>query len=372
MTLFALRTCDDLLSVRFAVSPVWETQAAVQALADERGRTYHQSWLTLVRPQAARLDLAPLLAALPRRGYVPDFLTPPPRTSRPSLRGELAKIRATDPAQVARELERCRDTVYDDPHRRLLTSLLADPERARDLLAARLDDAWASLVAPYWVRIRALLDRDVEERSRALTRHGLRRVLDELHPKLHWSAPGLSLADRSDRTVQIGGRGFLLMPSAYLWPHVAATVEEPWLPTIIYPAAGIAGLWQPPAAPPGALSRLLGRTRARVLTALDQPISTTALAAVTELSPAGVSRHLLALHDAGLVYASRHGHEVRYCRTELGSALLHARRGNDHPEDTPVRDSPNRASPPPVSKRRSSRTRSGKPAGQPAADPSDT
>ncbi len=30
MTLFALRTRDDLLAVRFAISPLWETQAAVQ------------------------------------------------------------------------------------------------------------------------------------------------------------------------------------------------------------------------------------------------------------------------------------------------------------------------------------------------------
>ncbi|MGH3257067.1 MAG: DUF5937 family protein [Streptosporangiaceae bacterium] len=345
MTVFALRTSDDLLNVRFAVSPVWETQAAVQALADERGRIYHQSWLVLVRARAAGLDLAPLLAALPRHGYVPDFLTPPPRTSSPSLQGQLAEIRATDPAQVARELERCRSTVDDELYRRLLTGLLCDPERARDLLAARLQDAWASLVAPYWMRIRAPLDRDVEERSRALTRHGLRRVLDELHPKLRWSAPGLWLADHSDRTVQVGGRGFLLMPSAYLWPHIAAIVEDPWLPTIIYPATGIAGLWQAPASPPGALGRLLGRTRAQVLTAMDQPISTTALAAVTELSPAGVSGHLLALRDAGLVCAARHGHEVRYRRTALGSALLHAPRENDHAGDGRVQGSPNRASP---------------------------
>jgi DNA-binding transcriptional ArsR family regulator len=330
MTLFALRAPDDLLTVRFAVSPAWETQAAVQALADERGRAYHQSWLALAGARAARLDLAPLMAALPRCGYVPDFLTPPPRTGRPGFRSELAQIRATDPAQVARELERCRESVGEEPYRQVLTCLLADPQRARDLLAARLRDAWAGLVAPYWVRIRALLDHDVEERSRALARHGLRRVLDELHPKLRWTTPGLSLADRSDRTVQAGGRGLLLMPSAYLWPHVASTVEEPWLPTIIYPVTGIAGLWQAPAAPPGALGRLLGRTRARVLTALDQPTSTTALAAVTELSPAGVSRHLLALRDAGLVSAARHGHEVRYHRTELGTALLHPRRHHDH------------------------------------------
>jgi DNA-binding transcriptional ArsR family regulator len=54
-----------------------------------------------------------------------------------------------------------------------------------------------------------------------------------------------------------------------------------------------------------------------------------ALAAVTGLSPAGASRHLLALRDAGLVSAARHGHEVRYRRTELGSALLHGRQEND-------------------------------------------
>jgi DNA-binding transcriptional ArsR family regulator len=324
MTLFAVRARDDLLAVRFAVSPVWETQAAVQAFADERGRSYHQPWLQLVQDRAVRLDLAPLLAVLPPRGYVPDFLIPPPQAERPALRDQLAQIRATEPTQVARELERCRHTVNDEQHRRLLTGMLTDPGHARDQLADRLRDAWTSLVAPFWVRIRTLLDRDIDERSRALARHGLRRVLDELHPKIRWTKRGLSLADRTGRTVAVGERGFLLMPSAYLWPHVAAIIEEPWLPTIIYPAAGIAALWQRPAAPPGALGRLLGHTRALILTALDQPLSTTALAAATELSPAGVSRHLLALRDAGLLATARHGHEVRYRRTELGSALLRA------------------------------------------------
>jgi DNA-binding transcriptional ArsR family regulator len=326
MTLFALRTPDDLLAVRFAVSPVWETQAAVQALADDRARSHHEPWLRLVQARAARLDLTPLLAVLPRRGYVPDFLTPPPRTPAPRLRDQLAEIRATAPAQVARELQRCRQSVDHQPHRRLLTCLLTDPERARDQLAAQLQQAWAGLVAPFWIRVRTLLDLDIQERSRTLARHGLRRVLDQLHPKIRWTSRGLSLADRSGRTVEVAGRGFLLMPSAYLWPHVAAITEPPWLPTIVYPATGIAELWQTPPAPPEAIERLMGRTRALVLTALDQPLSTTALATLTGLSPSGVSRHLLALRDAGLSCTARHGHEVRYRRTELGSALLHSRR----------------------------------------------
>ena len=325
MTLFRLRTREDLLAVRFAISPLWETQAAVQALTDERGRSYHAPWLQLVRARAAHLELAPLLAVLPRRGYVPDFLSPPPRLARPSLRGQLAQVRATEPAQVARELARCRDSINDQSPRGLITSLLADPERARDQLATRLQEAWTNLVAPFWVRIRTLLDRDIEHRARTLARHGLRRALDELHPKIRWTNRGLSLADRTGRTVEVGQRGFLLMPSAYLWPHAAAVIEEPWLPTIVYPATSIAVLWQEPPAPNGELERLLGRTRAQVLAALDQPLSTTALAALTELSPAGASRHLLALRDAGLLATTRRGHEVHYRRTKLGSALLHAR-----------------------------------------------
>ena len=177
MTLFELRAPEDLLAVRFAVSPVWETQAAVQAFVDERGRSYHEPWLGHARARAARLDLVPLLAVLPRRGYVPDFLTPPPQTCRPGLRAQLAEIRATDPAQVSRELAQCRETVADEHYRRLITSLLTNPERARDQLAARLHEAWAGLVAPFWHRIRILLDRDVDERSRLLAQHGLRRVL---------------------------------------------------------------------------------------------------------------------------------------------------------------------------------------------------
>jgi DNA-binding transcriptional ArsR family regulator len=114
-----------------------------------------------------------------------------------------------------------------------------------------------------------------------------------------------------------------------MWPHVAAVVDEPWQPTIIYPARGVAELWQATAQPSEALARLLGRTRARVLTLLEHPMSTLAVAARLELSPAGASRHLIALRDAGLIAGGRRGHEVRYARTELGAALLRGAAGED-------------------------------------------
>ena len=325
MTLYVFGAQDDLLAVRFAYSPAWETQAAVRSFIPKASHAAHEPWWRLAAARAARIDLAPLLAVQPLHGSVPDFLTPPPQTAAPRLRDQLAEIRATPPAQVARELELCRETVTDEHYRRLLDDFLADPAAARDLLASRLHDAWVELVAPFWARIRTLLDRDIEQRSRTLARHGFRRALDELHPRIRWTKRGLSCADRTGRTVKIDERGLLLMPSAYMWRSVAVVTDEPWLPTIVYPAGGVAELWRAPSAPPDGLLRLLGRTRALVLASLDRPLSTTALAALLELSPAGASRHLVTLRDAGLVAGTRHGHEIRYRRSEPGSALLHRR-----------------------------------------------
>jgi DNA-binding transcriptional ArsR family regulator len=326
VTLYLIRDPDELLAVRFACSPVWETLAAVRTLIDDRARAYHEPWHQLVGARTAGLDLAPLFAVEPLTGYVPDFLTPPPRVPWPRLRDQLAEIRRTPPGQVARELELCLRGAPDSHHRCWLDRLLADPEGARDVLAARMHDAWAALVAPFWTRIRTLLSRDIAERSRALAERGLREALDGLDPRIRWTKRGLSVANRNHReTVNIGDR-VLLIPSAYMWPHVSTVVDEPWQPTIIYPARGVAELWHAPSPPPDALVRLLGRTRAFVLASLDQPLSTTALAGLLELSPAGASRHLLALRDAGLISATRHRHEVRYARTQLGSDVLAAGR----------------------------------------------
>jgi len=317
-----IRDPDELLGVRFACSPVWETLAAVRTFADDRDRTHHEPWLRLVEHRAAQLDLAPLLALQPLRGYVPDFLTPPPRVPWPRLRDQFAEIRRTPLDQIAHELELCRRGVSDERHRRRLESLLADPGAARELLVTRIHEAWGALVAPFWPRIRTLLARDVEERSRTLAQRGLRGALDELDPRIRWTPRGLSVANRGNEIVNLGDRGLVLMPSAYMWPHVGTVVDEPWQPTIIYPARGVAELWQAPTVASDALARLLGRTRALVLASLEHPLSTSALAALIEVSPAGVSRHLLALRDGGLITGTRQGHEVRYAKTDLGSALL--------------------------------------------------
>jgi DNA-binding transcriptional ArsR family regulator len=241
----------------------------------------------------------------------------------PRFRDQLAEIRATPPEQIADDLRRCRSTLTGKAQG-ALDQMLTDPAAARDLLAGQLQAVWERLVAPFWPRIQAVLDADVAHRSRQLTGHGLRPMLAAIDARITWGDGTVIVNDGIDLTVELRGRGLILMPSAYTWPTVAAIIDEPWQPTIVYPARGIADLWQQAAPPPDALVRLLGRTRALLLARLDRPASTSILAALHGLSPSGTSKHLIAMRDAGLITGTRHGHEIRYARTRLGTELSRA------------------------------------------------
>ena len=124
-----------------------------------------------------------------------------------------------------------------------------------------------------------------------------------------------------DGHVDLDGRGLLFVPSAFTWPRPSASMEAQ--PFVVYPARGIASLWEPGrAAPPAALAALLGRRRAAVLAALHAPRSTTELARALALSPGSVSQHLSVLRDAGLANAHRVGRVVLYVRSPTGDALV--------------------------------------------------
>lgn len=322
MTVFAAQP-QDLGIVRFAWSPAWETHLAVRMFIDPRGRPYHESWHTAMAGEAARLHLTSLFAVSPLRGSVPDFLTPPPHSPAPRFSDQLDEIRATPPEQVSEDLRRCRETLRGKAQR-AVDKMLTDPAAARDLLAVQVQAAWERLVAPFWPSIQAILDADVAHRSRQLTGHGLRPMLEGIDARITWDDGTVVVNDGRDILVELRGRGLLLMPSAYIWPGVAVVVDEPWQPAIVYPARGIADLWQQAAPPPDALARLLGRTRALLLVRLDRPASTGTLAARHGLSPSGTSKHLTAMRDAGLITGTRRGHEIRYARTRLGTELCRA------------------------------------------------
>jgi len=330
---------EDLLRCRFALSPLCETHEAVRTLRRTERHSYHLPWLRRTRSAAAELDLAPLWLLMPTPGgYTPDFLgPPPPGTAGAATRAatgpegtfaeELARVRATDPALAREELARslaCTPGAAGSARGR---AMLADPARAVAELAELTERAWRTLLAPDWPRLRDLLEADIAYRARQLTAAGLERLFTDLHPGLSWHGKEGRLTVRTRhrlrQTQELSGRGVLLMPSVFVWPDVVSGFAAPWQPTVLYPARGAGALWQRPTPDSArALARLLGANRAAVLSGLDEPASTTALAARLGLAPSSVSAHLGALREAGLLTSRRVRRQVLYERTPLGIAVL--------------------------------------------------
>lgn len=311
-------------SCRWAISPLRETTSAVRLLTQPHRQGYHQPWLRAVAPALDDLDLTPLLQVMPRRTYNPDFLSPPPSGPRPRFADELALVRATPARQVRAELARCLSTLHGARLPPPAQALVAHPVRARALLADTLDACWERLVAPWWPRIRDVLEGDIAYRTGALAAAGLGAVLAGLHPMIRWREPTLTIDLPGTGTREVDGRGLVLMPSTFEWPSVGVMLDEPWLPTIDYPARGIAALWEPRSDPPAALGRLIGHTRAVLLAALTEPTSTTGLGRRCTLPNSTVSEQLTVLRESGLVTTHRSGRFLLHTRTPLGTQLATA------------------------------------------------
>jgi hypothetical protein len=313
----------DLRRCRFGSSPVFETISAVRLTLPAESVGYHQRWLTSIQPRLAELDLRPLTLLQPRRGYAPDFLAPPPTGPAGQFDDDLARIAATPPGQVAAEIARSlRDTpgAADTEVGRLLRG---EPSAVLELLTGLIRRAWHALVEPVWPQVRALLDADVGFQSRRLAEGGLDRLFAELHPALRWHDNMLTRLRGDDEQRELHGEGVILMPSVFKWDQVVIVFDAPWQPTVIYPARGAGNLWQPPPGDPdAALGRLIGRTRAALLTDLDEPASTTVLAHRHALALGTVSQHLTIMRDAGFVVGERFRHEIRYRRTNLGDLAV--------------------------------------------------
>ncbi|MEU7075372.1 DUF5937 family protein [Streptomyces narbonensis] len=316
----------DLAQTRFAVSPMWEVVTSFRLLSrqpDTTGASPHRRWAAQVRPRLVRagLDRGWLAALVPAHGYLADFLNPTPTGPFPTLEAELDAIRHTPPEQVRDDLRRLAVEGGDGPRRRLLHEA---PEAALRKVTDEIDTYWELALAPYWARVQKLLEADVFHRARQVAEHGSARVLSELHETVRWDDGTLRLVRRHcSLTRDQAGSGLLLIPSAFAWPKVLTRSVHPDPPQLAYPARGIGALWEPrTTSAADAVAAVLGRSRTLLLTELDTPASTTQLATHCGLSAAGVSQHLIALRNAGLVTAHRSGRSVLYARTSVADQLL--------------------------------------------------
>jgi DNA-binding transcriptional ArsR family regulator len=268
---------------------------------------HHARWLADVRGRVGALDLRAITLLQPRRGYTPDFLSPPPSGPSAGIGDDLGRIRATPPDQVAAEIARSLADTPGAAESAIGRRLLGDPAKTLGWLAGLITD--------------------VGFQSQRLAAGGLDRLFAELHPDLSWHDNTLTRALGDDDHRELTGEGLVLMPSAFKWDQVVVVLDDPWQPTVIYPARGSGTLWQQlSGTPDAALGRLIGRTRAALLLDLAEPTTTTALAHRHALAPATVSQHLIVLRDAGFIVGERHRHEIHYRRTPLGTAAIHRHR----------------------------------------------
>ncbi|MBT2451083.1 winged helix-turn-helix transcriptional regulator [Streptomyces sp. ISL-43] len=313
----------DLAQTRFAVSPMWEVVTSFRLLREATEPPLHRRWAAQVRPRLERagLDRGWLAALIPGAGYLADFLNPTPAGPFPELPAELAAIRRSTPEQVRSDLAVLAAKSRPAPRLRLLHE---EPEAALEKVAAEIETYWELALAPYWPRIRQLLESDVFHRARQVAEHGSAHVLNELHESVSWDAGTLRLVRRHcELTRDQTGSGLLLVPSAFAWPRVLTRSVAPEPPQLAYPARGIGTLWEPRTTESSdAVAAVLGRSRALLLAELDTPASTTQLARHSGLSAAAVSQHLTALRNAGLVTGHRTGRSVLYARTAVADALL--------------------------------------------------
>ncbi len=316
----------DLLHVRFALHPLGELLWSAGAVADPSSSTIHLPWIQRARERLGSLDweLLAHLALSSEHGYGVDFPARPPTTPLPDLDAELEHVAATPGAQVRRELA----LRWPEGNLPAVVQRLHDqPREGLRHLTALMRTYWDRALAPDWPAIRALAEADIARRSRHLAEQGVRAVFDDLHHEVSWHGDELRFARRYEAVVELGGRGLLLVPAVFAWPRTFAMFDAPWQPTLLYPPRGIGTLWEPqqPADAAASLAPLLGTRRAALLTALEEPSSTTELAARLALPASSVSEHLGVLRRSGLVHPGREGRHVRYARTALGERLVTGR-----------------------------------------------
>ncbi|WP_336206086.1 ArsR/SmtB family transcription factor [Nonomuraea sp. LPB2021202275-12-8] len=316
-------TPQDVAASRFAVSPLIETMHAQWVLDGRVEAGVHRQWVERWRGPYEKLKrrhpvLRATMAIAGNKGSDNvDFIAPPPTGTSVPFEVELAAMRAT-PLTLAHE-EIASVLAGRPPVSEEVRDLLLGPDVVR-LIADAYQVLWTEILARSWPRFHAVLERDVVQRAGRLATYGWAAALDDLSSQVRWHDDGHIEVGmgRRDKRHRLGGRGLLFLPSVFI-ASLGAYLEEAWPYALVYPARGIAA--QPPGAGAG-LAVLIGRTRARLLTELAAPATTTHLAALLGQSLGSTGGHVAALRGAGLISGTRTGRSVLYARTPLGDALV--------------------------------------------------
>jgi DNA-binding transcriptional ArsR family regulator len=333
---------DPAESIAFSYSPLLEAVLSLHVLTEPKHHPLQHPWVRRARtlPAALRREIAAFSFAY--SAFVPEFLMPSPATGYHAFEDELQALERLDDETLALGFLR---PLYD--HRGERDPELLEDERVREHVAARaqavggdlelaglifespsaLTGRFATLLADYWeaafeeewAALEPRLADTVAEAGRRIAADGVYVYLTGLSPQLLIEPRKREIRRElpHEHTVEVSPEAELvLVPSAFVWPHVRLNCDEPWPPTIVYPAPfslaeGRSNL--PSEEVVHVLRALADETRLRALKLISAGArSTQELAPLVGISEAGLSKHLRLLARAGLVQGRRDGYYVLY------------------------------------------------------------
>lgn len=317
---------NDISAVRFGISPGLELVHAPRALLRPQTAPLHWGWFRTVQQQARGEAFRLLAVVCGADGYMPDFLTATPSGDM-TPEEELERLREVPTERLQFDLQKM--VVRSTGARQLeIRDLIEAPDHARRVIADAWQQVWETLLAPVWPQMLRLLRADIAVRARRSSDAGLAHMAATLHSTVTWADEVVRVQMRHhEEVVDCGGTGLVLVPSVMMPTRGCAVLtERPAQPTIFYPAHGVTETWYRDGADAlDALTALLGHARARLILELQQPLSTSECAELTDLAVSTASHHLTVLRDAGLVDSRRTGARVLHTRTPLGEALAGVR-----------------------------------------------
>jgi DNA-binding transcriptional ArsR family regulator len=306
---------EDLLAVRFEprCGPLDDVSGASRALR-QRPSILLAQWRREVLPRVPP-EAAIALMMAPPAGVTFGFGAP---LGHP-LESGLETVLATPQAQLRDECDH-----FVAAHGALPPPLRGLPDADRETLrevTTSLRAMWAAAIAPYEARLNLIRDADVTLRALHAAREGLRSAVNHLHRTVRLNGMTIEIDRPFDLTVRSSGQGLLFVPSPWLHDEVRF-IQDPAAPLVIVYPTRLPIRTDPN--PDSSLGRLLGATRARLLTALSDESGPGTLELARELgiSSGTASEHLGVLRAARLISTQRNREGAKHHLTPTGKQLL--------------------------------------------------
>lgn len=314
----------DVSAIRFGISPGHELCHAVRVLQRPAEHPLQWGWLRAVRGRLPRESFELLAVLIGVDGYMPDFLTSEPGWDL-EPEEEVARLRVAPVEPMLVDLHKMV-LRSSGARQQAIRRMIAEPERARAMVADAWVEVWAAVLAPVWTQLERLLRADIAVRARRVATDGLAAMAGELHPSISWHDDAVRVGLRLHHEVlDCRGSGLVLVPSVMSSYGCMVLTEPPAQPTVFYPAQGVTETWARDAGETAsALGALIGPARAAILLAAHHVRTTSQVAAEHGIAVSTASHHLSVLRDGGLVASTREGARMLHLRTPLGEALVGA------------------------------------------------